>query len=270
MPFSLVRGAALALGIAAFLSRLAVTRWVEPVTDRIEPPELGLLIHVLALVASVVVPLVVFARTVAPPQLRPATFTVDATARRFVAGAFPRSQGVLAIAMLWFAGGLVVLDRWPDREGPGFHDWPSETYHAMLFAVVLGMAVAMPFLRQASIALEPGGIALRGVRGRTTIAWEELAPDGPPAPAPVSPRIILHRRDWHPGPGSPRGTELPVGLLNVQPDFLAAAIREYVAHPRFRAGIGTATELDRLHASLAARPSGGGVETGDTGPRKRS
>ncbi|GIG91985.1 hypothetical protein [Plantactinospora endophytica] len=158
---------------------------------------------------------------------------------------------------LWAAAGLVVVERGPERDVLGFNDWPSETYHGVLFAVVVGSALAAPFLRRAGIVLEPIGITVYGPRGDTTIDWDELAPGGPPPPAPVSPRVTLYRRDRHPGAGRrPRTDELPVGFLNVQPDFLASAIREYVAHPSFRVGIGTVTELARLHADLPTRPGG--------------
>jgi hypothetical protein len=255
MSLGVVRAAAMALGIVAFLSRFVVTRWVEPVTDRIEPSGLGLLVQLLALVVALGIPLVVFTRVVAPPRLRPATFQVDTAARRFVVGAFPRSQGILTIMTLWGAAGFVVVERGPERVGLGFNEWPSQTYHLVLFAVVVGCALAMPFLQRAGAVLDPTGISVRGARGGTTIDWDDLAPGGPPPPAPVSPRITLYRRGWHPWSGRPpRTDELPVGQLNVQPDFLASAIREYVAHPSYRAGIGTAAELARLHADLPTRP----------------
>ncbi|GAA3767373.1 hypothetical protein GCM10022225_62220 [Plantactinospora mayteni] len=258
MSLGVLRAAALALGIVAFLSRFAVTWWLAPVTDRIEPAGLGLPLHLLALVVTVVAPLVVFTRVVVPPRRRPATFRVDAAARRFVVGAFPRFQGGLTIVFLWAAAGLVVVERGPERDVLGFNDWPSETYHGALFAVVVGFALTAPFLQQASFVLEPAGVSVHGPRGKITIDWDDLAPGGPPPPAPVSPRITLYRRGWHPWSGHhpARTEELPVGLLNVQPDFLAAAIREYVAHPSLRAGIGTATELTRLHADLPTRPDG--------------
>ncbi|MEN3612206.1 hypothetical protein AAH979_21960 [Plantactinospora sp. ZYX-F-223] len=204
-----------------------------------------------------VAPLVVLTRVVAPLRRRPATFQIETAARRFVVAEFPRLQGVLTIVSLWGAAGLVVVEGGPARDGLGFNDWPSETYHGAVFAVIVGCALAAPFLQRAGLVLDPTGISVHGARGDTTIGWDDLAPGGPPRPAPVSPRITLYRRGWHPWPGRPpRSDELPVGQLNVQPDFLASAIREYVVHPSFRAGIGSATELARLHADLPTRPDG--------------
>ncbi|MEE6306306.1 hypothetical protein V1634_05605 [Plantactinospora veratri] len=268
MSLGVLRAAALALGIVAFLSRFAVSWWVEPLTDRIDPAGLGLLLQLLALVLTVVAPLVVFIRVVAPLGRRPATFQVDTAARRFVVGAFPRFQCALTIVYLWTAAVLVVVEGGPARDKLSFHDWPSDSYHGALFAVVVGCALVSPFHRRAGLVLEPTGISVSGVPGATTIDWDELAPGGPPQPAPVSPRITLYRRGWHAWSGRPpRTEELPVGQLNVQPDFLASAIREYVAHPSFRAGIGTATELARLHADLPSRPDGG-LPAGETPPRE--
>ncbi|GIG91984.1 hypothetical protein [Plantactinospora endophytica] len=93
MSLGVLRAAALALGIVAFLSRFAVTWWLEPVTDRVEPSDLGLLVQLLALAGTVVAPLVVLTRVVAPLRRRPATFQVDTAARRFMSGRSPASRG---------------------------------------------------------------------------------------------------------------------------------------------------------------------------------
>ncbi|AVT40885.1 hypothetical protein [Plantactinospora sp. BB1] len=254
MSLGVLRAAALALGIVAFLSRFAVSWWVEPVTDRIDPAGLGLLLRLLALFLTLVAPLVVLIRVVAPLRRRPATFQVDAAGRRFVVGGFPRFQCVLTIFFLWNAAAMVVVERGPARDRLGFNEWPSESYHGAMFAVLVGCALVSPFLRRAGLVLAPTGISVSGFPGATTIDWDELAPGGPPQPAPVSPRITLYRRGRQPWSGRPPGVEeLPVGQLNVQPDFLASAIREYVAHPSYRAGIGTATELARLRAECGYR-----------------
>lgn len=263
MSLRVVRIAVVVIGFGALLSGLTVTLWVHPLRDRIEPSWLGLLVHVLGLTASSLVPLAIFAWLVCPLRLRPAAFQVDSTPRRFVVGTFPRTPGIQAILLLWIGGNFIMsAARGPDGT-VGFAGWRSAVVPVGLFGLLIVVALVALFIRQAAVVLEPAGITIqRSRRRRTAIPWDELAPGGPPPPAKASPSLTLYRRGWQPGVGPPRTDELPVGLLNVQPAFLAGAIRRYAEQPQFRAGIGTPTELARLRADLPPEYGGGLAENG--------
>ncbi|MFC6022559.1 hypothetical protein ACFP2T_41185 [Plantactinospora solaniradicis] len=263
-----VRVGAVVIGFGALLTGMTLTLWTQPLRDRIEPSWLGSMVYLLAYTVSVVVPLVIFLRFVCPLRLRPAAFQVDPTARRFVAGTFPRSAGTQAILLFWIGGNFIMsAARAPDGE-VNFGDWQAAVVPVGLFGVIVVVAVAAPFVQQAAVVLEPTGITIQRNRWRrTVIPWDELAPGGPPPPARVSPSVTLYRRGWQPGAGPPRTDELPVGLLNVRPAFLAGAIRRYAEQPQFRAGIGTPTELAQLRADLPPEYGAGIEENGAERPR---
>lgn len=250
----------MALGFGALLMAMAVTAWAQPLRDRIEPSWLGYLGYLLASAASVLVPYVVFSRFVCPLRRRPAGFAVDSAARRFLAGTFPRTSGTQSILLLWAGGNFIMsAARTPGGE-LAFGDWQSAIVPVGLFGVTVVVGVLVPFVRHATVVLDPTGITIwRSRRHRTVIPWDELAPGGPPPPARVGSSVTLYRRGWHPAVGPPRTDELPVGLLNVQPAFLAGAIRRYAEQPQLRAGIGTPTELAQLRADLPPE-YGGGIE----------
>lgn len=113
--------------------------------------------------------------------------------------------------------------------------------------------------------LTPSGTVWRAPLVRQEIPWEALASGGPTRPqkgtwmtgrlhlATIRPDLVRQRgfRTWI---GTPQHPTLPI-QTRVHPWFLADAIRWYAEHPEHRAGIGTRAELDRLIATLDARPS---------------
>ncbi|MEV6965875.1 hypothetical protein AB0M47_12245 [Hamadaea sp. NPDC051192] len=84
------------------------------------------------------------------------------------------------------------------------------------------------------------------MRSQSTIPWTLLAPGGPLPPAKRARQIWLYVA------GPVRYTRYQVPLsVDVEPAFLAYAIRHYVDHPAARAAIGTDAELERLRTVAA-------------------
>ncbi|MBE1484484.1 hypothetical protein [Plantactinospora soyae] len=262
MSLRVARVAAVGIGFGALLGGLTATLWAQPLRDRLEPSWLSFVVYLLAFTVSLGVPVVVFSRFVCPLRLRPAAFQVDSEARRFVVGPFPRTAGTQAILLLWVGGNFIGSAARTSDGQLGFDDWQSAIVPVGLLGVIIAVAVATAFVRRATVVLDPAGITVQRIRHRVTISWDELAPGGPPPPTRAGSSLTLYRRGWHPEAGPPRTDELPVGMLNVRPAFLAGAIRRYAEQPQLRAGIGTPTELARLRADLPPEYGGGIAESG--------
>ncbi|KKJ95512.1 hypothetical protein [Micromonospora sp. HK10] len=123
-------------------------------------------------------------------------------------------------------------------------------YLLVAAGIVIGSWRLVPF-----VTLTPEGVASGAPRPMTVVPWEAIgagAPTGPGAAGrflrlPIArPELVRRSLGW-----PRRGAFVVVRELTVAPDFLAAAIRYYVAHPEHRAAIGTAQEYDRLQRELA-------------------
>jgi hypothetical protein len=149
--------------------------------------------------------------------------------------ATPLDLGFLANAVTsTLLTGIVLsgIDRWT---------WP---WWNIAGAATLFLSIAHRWfraLRWSGIRLEPDGVRYQQIRARL-IPWQDAPELVTPARNPDAATAVLH-----PGNRKIRPT--------LAPSYLAAAIREYVAHPEHRAALGTTTELARLTAQLSTPQS---------------
>jgi hypothetical protein len=191
----------------------------------------------------------VFALLGAGGRLRPARFTLGEAG--FVVPASPAYGGSMAIMLMFLSGGFVLSERVPD----------GDSMRLAASVIMMGLfwiaALAFIFVRRPRVYLDADGLTIRRVWRATRIAWDEIAPGGPPPPRGRWPRDLRVRLNgpllWGQFPPS---EIIPIGQLCVDPAFLAAAIRHYVEHPEARAAIGTAEELARLQAQSAGPGEG--------------
>ena len=251
MSVNRTRLLALPFGVLAFALRLAATFWVTPLTWRVRPAGVGLLVWLAALAASAFIPVGLYRLTVlkAVPR-RPASFQVDH--RGFVAPAAPHDFGTSAIIVLWVAAGAPLTERVPNGDRLRLAQFD---YAALISILVVGLlsvlAVTLLMVDRPWVALNPDGITVQRMTSRRSIGWNELAPGGPPPPTGRSPRSLwLYRTAGPTLGGRPRADLLPVGQLQVDPAFLANTIRQYVEQPGQRSIIGTEAELARLRSQV--------------------
>jgi hypothetical protein len=242
-----VRLSAIPLGLLAFASRLVMTFWVQPLGWHFDFGT-EMLIILSGTVVSVGLIFGVFALLGAGGRLRPARFTLGEAG--FVVPASPAYGGSMAIMLMFFSGGFVMSERVPNGDSMRL----ARFGFAMAASVVMvGLfwiaALAFLFMRRPRVYLDADGLTIRRVWRATRIAWDWLAPGGPPPPRGRWPRDLrVHLNGpllWGQFPPS---EVIPVGQLCVDPAFLAATIRHYVEHPEARAAIGTVEELARLQA----------------------
>ncbi|MEO3748669.1 hypothetical protein [Plantactinospora sp. B5E13] len=246
MPPTRARVIAAGLGLVAFLAHLMVTFQVH----RFGGSGAGLLFRLVVVPATAAVPLLVFARLVARPAARPATFRVERAPDRFVVSAFAQLPGMQAIMFMWLAATFVQTESTPDGERVRLAGDTGAVISVVAVVLLFAVSVALLLWWRVSVVLDPDGITISRFRRPVTVRWDDLSPGGPPAPARVAPRDVpLFYRDWRPDLGPPRAEQLPVGLLDVAPAFLTTAIRQYVEQPGLRTKIGTPGELDRLRAA---------------------
>jgi hypothetical protein len=190
----------------------------------------------------------------APLRRRPASLAVDAAGSRFVAPASPYYQGWLAVTLMWIGAGLVMTERVPNGDHMRVAQLPG-AIPASVTAVTLtvGLAAVLLVGNRPRVILEPAGLTIRRLRRRSEINWDELAPGGPlPPTRRGTSQITLYRKPPRPGTVPP-AEKMPIGWLQVSPEFLTAVIRHYVEQPEQRNGIGTEAELDRLRTTLPAQ-----------------
>lgn len=248
MPPTGVRVIAAGLGLVAFLTHLLVTFQ----TQWLAGSGVGFLLRLGVVVATVAVPLLVFARLVARPADRPATFRVERAPDRFVVPAFAQLPGMQAIMFMWLAATFVQTELTPDGEGVRLAGGAGAVISVVTVVLLFAVSVVLLLWWRVSVVLGADGITISQFRRSVTVRWDDLSPGGPPTPARVAHRDVpLFYRDWRPDLGPPRAERLPVGLLDVDPAFLTTAIRQYVEQPGLRTGIGTPGELDRLRAAAA-------------------
>jgi hypothetical protein len=159
--------------------------------------------------------------------------------------------GSQAIVCMFFAGGVVVTERVPNGDSMRLAEFGSAWIVSLIVvSIFVAIAVAMLVVQRPQLSLDPEGLTIRRLRRSARLAWEELAPGGPLPPKKKRQAFLqLYRK---PPPNYPNyvPTEaVPIGWLNIDPTYVAAAIRHYAEHPEDRAAVGTAAELNRLKSA---------------------
>lgn len=236
----------LLLGLGAFVLRVVVEFWIEPVTWRMSLVPAFLLYAISAGVA-LALPLLAFARLCPRPRPRPRELLIapDRLRPAFVAATSPWTVGPFTIMLMYLAGNGLATDRSPDGT-VSISSWPRTVLAiAFIFAIA-----AWTLWRGPRVELRPGGLMVRTLRTHN-VRWDALLASGPPAPVEKPRQISLLVRRQPPEYGA-YVVRILHKWLAVDAAFLAGAIRHYVDHPEQRAEIGTPAELDRLHAALDA------------------
>jgi hypothetical protein len=256
MSLTAARFAAALIGVLAFVGHLLVTFLVQPLSWRVEPPAFGLAVGLVVLAMSAAAPLLLCLWVLAPLRHRPASLAVDTAGSRFVVPASPHYQGFLAVTLMWIGAGLVMTERVPNGDSMRVAQLTAAipvSVTAVTLAVGLGAVLLVA--NRPCVILRPAGLTNRGLRRRRDIDWDELASGGPLPPARRgSGQVTLYRKPAQPGAGTVlSAANMPIGSLQVSPDFLTAVIRHYVEQPEQRTGIGTHAELERLRTTVSAQ-----------------
>ncbi|MET8040270.1 hypothetical protein ABZU25_05305 [Micromonospora sp. NPDC005215] len=235
--------------VAAFALRVCAELWFKPVTWRIDPSGVALLVWVAVLSGTLLVPWAGYALSTRSIR-RPATWQVDTDQNRFVAPASPKWLGPWAMVLGWIAAAFVQTERIAGEDRGQLVQITGMLALAIAVpAVVLGGIAITLLLNRPLLALDRDGITAQGLVTRTVLRWDHLLPGGPPPPTRKAASIPLMRLAAMPGK-PPHAYPLPVGRLHVDPGFLANTVRQYVEHPDRRTAIGTQRELERLHATV--------------------
>ncbi|WP_203912498.1 hypothetical protein [Rhizocola hellebori] len=244
MSATALRWSAVPLGMLAFALRLAATLWWEPFTWRFNW-FVSLLLWLAAMIVTVGVPFGIFA-LLSRGYRRPAEFALGK--RGFTAPLSPIGAGSQAILLLFLAGGLVVTERVPNSDSMRLAEFNNGWFASLIIASVLAAgAVTIVLTRRQQLLLDAEGLTIRRWwRGRR-LKWDELAPGGPLPPAKKSQGSLQLNRKQPPHSTHYVPAEMiGIAFVDIDPTYLAAAIRRYVENPQDRAAIGTAEELSRL------------------------
>lgn len=106
------------------------------------------------------------------------------------------------------------------------------------------LLAALAVHRPARVALLPGRVVVRRLRTRS-VPWSQIV--GEPAVAAGELSLAVNRPD-----GSGAMLRVPLRGLDVDPDFLRALVRHYLAVPEDRTAIGVPAELARRRAAHLA------------------
>ncbi|SHN34987.1 hypothetical protein [Cryptosporangium aurantiacum] len=129
---------------------------------------------------------------------------------------------------------------------------------ALFAGGIFGCAVWLTLFRRPFLTLSTDGLAVRWSNGPVqglirALAWDALAPGGPPLP-PQNARTIWLRVQPAlppvPGVAAPGWFRVEARWMFVDPCFLAHAIHYYREHPEARDGIGTPEGHAQLSATL--------------------
>ncbi|MFG3554904.1 hypothetical protein ACGGAQ_10965 [Micromonospora sp. NPDC047557] len=250
MPLRAARLLIWPIAVAAFALRICAELWIEPVTWRIDPRGVALLVWIAAQAACFLVPWAAYALLTRSVRQRPATWEVDAGRRCFIAPASPRWIGPWSILLGWLAGGFVPTERVPGEDRLRLADIPGTVALGIGIPVlVLGGIAAVLLMNRPLLALDRDGITMQGIIRRSFLPWNRLLAGGPMPPARGAANLTLMRLPATPGGRAPVGYPLPIARLHVDPAFLAHTIRHYVEHPEHRPAIGAADERERLRAA---------------------
>ena len=241
-----LRWSAAWLGAAAFVLRLAVIFWWQPVAWHM-PSWLGLVTTLAVTLLAVAAPLAAYARLVRRHRPLPRTFLIRSGSPAYAVPPSPWFGCYLVMGLAIAAGTVATV-----RTGDGGVDLADVGWlPAVLVTEAVLMVAIWPALRGPGLELTPEGIILRewrsGPTGRT-IPWDAVMAESVPAPSHPAWQVRLPLRPVHHGL---RTVRLIVGWLWIDPMFLLGAIQHYAEHPEHRAAIGTPGELEWLRQELA-------------------
>jgi hypothetical protein len=247
--------ASLALGLLAFALRLAVGFWLRPITQQLDT-WLGLVLLIGAPIAAAAVPLGIFSLLIAGHWRRPARF--DLKDGQFVAPHYAAAAGFVVIGLFVVGASVVPIQRQGDAMGVT-HLVGVRVIAFAIVGLLTAAAIAFAVIERPRVHLDPRGLTIRHLRTVTHVAWDQLLHGGPPAPSRRARHLMVYLK----APvGWPVGVGIPIAWLEVEPAFLAAAIRHYAEHPENRAAIGSGEELARLQAAFEV-DRGENAGTGD-------
>jgi hypothetical protein len=207
----------------------------------------------LAVLVSLLALLLVAVAVVAHFRPRQAAFVIDPRTPAFHT---PRheTQLFMAIAIVAFGAEAVLFRSSGPRPAPAgglvhrlMHLEDATLTFLTALLVVLAAANVVLAWRGAGAQLRPDGVVDRTGVGALMVPWEAFAPDHPVLPPPPkATRLVLTLA--RPELARRRGLAFSssVQANNVDPVFLAHAIRCYVANPDRRPSIGTRAEYERL------------------------
>jgi len=246
MSATALRWCAVPLGLLAFATRLAIALWWQPVTWRFSLA-LGLLFMLGATLVAVGIPFGIFA-LISRRYRRPAEFALGEGGFTVAPSAvFGATQTIL---WMFLGAGLVPTERVPNSDSVRLAEFgPGWFVSLALLGGFMAGALAFLVVRRPRLLLDTEGLTIRRLWRSTRLAWEDLAPGGPLPPAKKTQRHLqLYRKPPPNYPNYVPAEAIPIGWLDIDPAYLAAAIRHYAEDPQDRAAIGTVAELDRLRA----------------------
>ncbi|MFG1604944.1 hypothetical protein [Actinoplanes sp. NPDC049265] len=236
---------AVPFAVLAFVLRLGGVLWWQPVTWRLGMVP-GMLAFLGAFAASIGIPLAAYLLATRAARRKPATWQLDTTNRRFFAPVSPASAGPRAILLGWIAGAAIPTERMPGHNAMRIaHLGVVTTIGTVVSALLLLAAMLILLLNRPSLSLDPCGLTLYRLVGRTSIPWTNLVPSGPRVPGernPAALKLLLRR----PGEAPPQQHRLPVRALHIDTAYLATTIRHYTSDASHRPSIGTVEELAAL------------------------
>ncbi|WP_432993827.1 hypothetical protein [Dactylosporangium sp. CA-233914] len=233
------RVGATVFAVTTFAAVVAAEYFAQPWAWRLGPTLAGFAVGYGSFLLAVAGPFLLYL-WLNRPLRRPATFRRDGGA--FVAGYSPPSLGMIAVVLMLNATSCLPAERVPDADQVPLTTLGVRAPLLALAGVLVLAALAVIWVPRARLVLTPAGVEFRG----RAVAWGDLLPDGP---WPRQWSMPLLYRD---GDGRTRKASIPTALLDIDHAFVADAIRHYAEHPRYRSGIGTEAELERLVSAQAA------------------
>ncbi|GLI03767.1 hypothetical protein [Phytohabitans aurantiacus] len=237
------RRAILAVGVVLSASYLLVHAWAPSLGRRAFPALAAICLSLLALGLAATI------------RRRPAAFVIQPGLPAFSASPQPASL-IMALALLTLGTAMT---------GIAIRYGEPNAFLDQLLAWSLAAATLLHVVlvwRDQGVQLRPDGLWQHGFTGWLVIPWDAspTVPTLPPSPGAISVRLRFGRPDLVRRHGLPVYRR-SLRTQDVDPGFITAAIRYYVAHPEHRPAIGTRAEYERLMPQLTSAEDGCGLPT---------